>query len=203
MATADGTGGVVRTHPRVVTAVLTAVGYGLVLGTLWIGLPIYPRISAATVDLLSHLIAGINTVTVVLLAMGWYFIRSGRVRRHRAAMISAFVLILLFLVLYLLKTGGGGRKEVVGGPEILQSVYLATLGIHILLSILAVPVVVYALTLGLTRTPAELRSRTPHRRVGRVAASTWIVSLVLGIVAYVLLNHVLVFEFVRLVILPG
>ncbi|MEF8757746.1 MAG: DUF420 domain-containing protein, partial [Halobacteriales archaeon] len=61
--------------------------------------------------------------------------------------------------------------------------------------IVAVPVVLYALILGLTHTPAELRNETPHRRIGRIAAGTWIVSLVLGVVTYVMLNHIYGYEF--------
>jgi putative membrane protein len=100
-------------------------------------------------------------------------------------MMAAFTLILLFLVLYLLKTGGGGRKEIVEGAP-LRSLYLGTLGVHILLSVVSVPLVLYQVTLGLTHTTAELRE-TAHARVGRVAASAWLVSLVLGVVAYIML----------------
>lgn len=198
MATADAGPAIVRRHPRLVVAVLTVVGYALVIGTIAVGLPIYPTISRETVVLLSHAIAAINTVTVLLLSLGWYWIRADRVRRHRAAMIAAFSLILLFLVLYLLKTGGGGRRDVVGGPSALVTGYYVMLGVHVVLSILAVPVVLYALTLGLVYTPTELR-RTVHARVGQVAAAAWIVSLVLGIGAYVVLNYGgLEIEFVRL-----
>lgn len=200
MATADAGPAAVRDHPRLVVAVLTVVGYTLVIGTIAVGLPIYPTISRETVVLLSHAIAAINTVTVLLLSAGWYWIRTHRVRRHRAAMIAAFSFIMLFLVLYLLKTGGGGRRDVVGGPSTLVTAYYLMLGVHIVLSILAVPVVLYALTLGLVYTPAELRG-TIHARVGRVAAGTWIVSLVLGIGAYVVLNYGgLEIEFVRLTV---
>jgi putative membrane protein len=200
MATADAPLDLAREYPRAVAAVLTVVGYGLVVGTLYVGLPIYPDIGLGTVNLLSHAIAVINTVTVTLLVLGWYWIRNDEVKNHRRAMLSAFLLILVFLVLYLLKTGGGGRKDVVG-TGLLESAYLAMLAIHIILSVLAVPVVLYALTLGLTHTPAELR-RTPHKRVGRIAATAWIVSLTLGITAYVLLNYVLEYEFVKMVLVP-
>lgn len=189
-----------REHPAILTAALTLVGYVLVVGTLYVGLPIYPEIGLETVTLLSHVIAVVNTITVVLLAAGWYWIRQGQVRKHRLAMTAAFVLIMLFLVLYLTKTGGGGRKDVVGsGP--LVTAYLGMLAVHITLSVAAVPVVLYALVLGLTRRPAELRD-TLHPRVGRFAAAAWILSLVLGITAYVLLNYVLAFEFVDMVLLP-
>jgi len=200
MATADGgPARIAKDHPRAVTALLTVVGYVLVLGTLYVGLPIYPDISLSTVNVLAHVIAVVNTLAVVCLGLGWYWIRQDEVRKHRAAMVSAFTLILLFLVLYLLKTGGGGRKDVVG-TGLLQTAYLGMLAVHIVLSIVSVPVVIHALVLGLTHTPAELRRETPHRTVGRIAAGAWIVSLVLGIVAFVLLNYVLEYEFVPMVL---
>jgi putative membrane protein len=200
MATADA-GPVSRTakeYPRAVTAVLTVVGYVLVIGTLYVGLPIYPTIELGTVNLLADAIAVINSAAVVLLLAGWKLIREGNVRRHRAAMLGAFTLILVFLVLYLLKTGGGGRKEFVG-PDTAALAYFAMLGIHILLSVLSVPLVLYNVTIGLTHTREEMR-RTAHARVGRVAVAAWSVSLTLGVLAYVLLNHVYTYEFVRLLI---
>jgi putative membrane protein len=109
-------------------------------------------------------------------------------------MLSAFVLILLFLALYLPKVGGGGEKHFVG-PEMVRYAYLIMLAIHIVLSVVAVPVVLYAVVLGLTHTTPELRN-TAHARVGRIAAATWILSLSLGVVTYVLLNHIYAAEFV-------
>ncbi|MFQ3318302.1 MAG: putative membrane protein [Natronomonas sp.] len=174
-----------REHPRVLTAVLTTVGYVAVIGTLYGNVGLYPNIGESTVDVLAAVIAVINTATVGCLVAGWYWIRNGEVRKHRMAMLSAFTLILVFLVIYLLKTGGGGRKEIVDGAP-LRSLYLGMLAIHIFLSVVAVPFVIYAVTLGLTHTPAELK-RTPHAKIGRIAVSTWLVSLVLGVVAYLML----------------
>ena len=116
MSTARG--GIAREHPRAIAAFLTVVGYVVVLGTLYTDTGIYPEISESTVDLLSHAIAVVNAATIVSLLAGVYFIRTDRIEKHRAAMITAFVLILLFLVLYLLKTGGGGRKEIVAGAPL-------------------------------------------------------------------------------------
>ncbi|WP_254838115.1 DUF420 domain-containing protein [Natronomonas marina] len=174
-----------REHPRALTAVLTVVGYVVVVGTLYGDVGIYPEISEATVDLLAAAITVINALTICSLVAGWYWIRNGEVRKHRAAMTAAFTLILIFLVLYLLKTGGGGRKEIVEGAP-LRSFYLGMLGVHIVLSVLSVPLVLYAITLGTTHTPAELRE-TAHATVGRLAVSAWLVSLVLGVAAYLML----------------
>lgn len=185
-----------REHPAAATAVLSAAGYVLVGGTLTGTLPgaAFPEVARSTVNLLSHAIAVVNTLATVSLVLGWYWIRRGRVRRHRAAMLTAFVLILVFLALYLVKTGGGGRKEFVGPPAV-RTAYLAMLGTHVVLSIVSVPVVLYAVVLGLTHTPAELPG-TRHPQVGRVAAGAWVASLTLGVATYVLLNHVYGFEFV-------
>ena len=177
-----------RTHPRVVTAVLSVVGYALVIGTFAGVLPVFPEIGMATVTLLSHAIAVVNTVALTALLLGWRYIRRGEVRKHRAAMLTAFSLIMVFLVLYLWKVGGGVEKAFVG-PDYVYYPYLAMLAIHILLSAVAVPVVLYAVVLGLTHTPAELRE-TAHARVGRIAAAAWALSLALGVVTYLLLNHV-------------
>lgn len=180
-----------------VTILLTIVGYGLVIGTFVADVPIYPDLTNAQVNLFTHAIAVINSVTTVLLGAGWYWIRAGEVDKHRAAMTGAFATIVLFLVVYLIRVGGGGTKEFVAASPVYE-LYLAMLAIHIVLSIVAVPVVLYALILGLTHTPAELRE-TAHARVGRIAAGSWILSLVLGVVTYLMLNHIYDYEFAMLV----
>jgi putative membrane protein len=191
----------IRNHPRATVLVLSVVGYGLVVGTFlgWVPAAVFPDLTLAQVNLLADAIAAINTVTTLLLVAGWYWIRQGEVRRHAAAMGSAFALILVFLALYLLKIGGGGTKEFVG-PTGVYYAYLAMLAVHVVLSIVAVPVVLYALVLGLTHTPTELRESTPHRTVGRIAAGSWALSLSLGVVTYLLLNHVYGWEFVEAVV---
>ncbi|WP_248897635.1 DUF420 domain-containing protein [Haloplanus halobius] len=202
MATASASGPI-KEHPAAVTAVLSAVGYTLVVGTFLGVVPgsIFPDLSLQQVNRLSDAIAVVNTVATLTLLAGWRWIRRDEVTRHATAMATGFGLILVFLVLYLTKIGGGGTKEFVG-PTLVYYAYLAMLAIHILLSIVSVPVVLYALVLGVTHTPAELR-KTAHARVGRVAAGSWILSLSLGVVTYLLLNHVYDWEFVEaVVVLP-
>lgn len=199
-------GGSVRDHPRATTLLLAAVGYAAVAGVFAVPSvqALFPSLSLEQVNLLAHAIAVVNTLAVTSLAAGWYWIRNNEVSKHAHAMLSAFVLILLFLGMYLPKVAGGGTKEFVLDSAYswvplwgwVYPAYLAMLAIHILLSILAMPLVVYAVVLGLTHTPEELRTQTPHRTVGRVAAGTWILSLALGVVTYVLLNHLYAYEFV-------
>jgi len=179
-----------------VTGILSLLGYGMVLGTLYSDTLsfIYPDIGLRTVNLLSHVIALNNTLTVGILILGWYFIQNGSPRLHGTAMSVAFLLILVFLVLYLLKTGGGGRKEFVG-PLVVKIPYLIMLLVHILLSIVSVPLVLYSLILALGR-PLTKVGESVHPAVGPWAAGCWIVSLSLGILCYLLLHHAYTFEYV-------
>lgn len=175
----------------VITVLLTIVGYGAVGGVFLVPefQSLFPELTRDTVDLLAHGIAAVNTVAVGTLSLGWYWIRNDEVKKHAAAMSVSFVLILVFLGMYLPKVAGGGTKLFVG-PDTVYYAYLIMLAIHIILSTVSMPVVLYAIVLGVTHTERELRNETPHRTVGRIAASAWLLSLVLGVVTYLLLNHV-------------
>jgi putative membrane protein len=191
MAVANDLRDGIRARPVAVTAVLSALGYVLVIGTfagLFDGL--YPNISDESgVRFLAHVIAVINTFALSALLVGVYYVKEGEYRKHRAAMLVALSLILLFLVVYLTKVGGGFEREIVGAPTGIYEAYLAMLAIHILLSIVSVPVVLYVIVLGLTHDFSELKG-TNKARVGRIAAGAWIISLALGIITYVMLNHI-------------
>lgn len=193
-----------RTHSRVVTAVLSVVGYALVIGS-FVGLVPFPELGRETAILFGDLIALINTAALTALLVGWRFIKRGEVRKHKWSMLTSFTLILLFLVVYIWKQAGGFTKEFVvsqgqflaGFATLITYAYWSMLAVHILLSILAVPVVLHAVVLGLTHSPSEL-SDTIHPRVGKIAVSAWAVSLSLGLITYLMLNHVYGWEALRL-----
>ena len=97
------------------------LGYALIIRA-FAGLVPVPEIGVATVQFLSDLIAVINTAALILLVAGWRVIKRGEVRKHRAAMLTSFDLIMLFLVLYVWKVGGGFEKTFIG-PTAVQYVY--------------------------------------------------------------------------------
>lgn len=191
----------IKPHVMGLTILLTLIGYALVAATFEGLLPIYPDIGEQGVNLLGHAIAVVNTIATITLIVGWLAIRRGDVARHRLYMLTSFGLILLFLLLYLPKVGGGGEKEFVLAasygfvPEWswIRPAYLVMLGIHILLSVIAMPLVLYAVLLGLSHSPTELVA-TPHARIGKIAAFTWILSLILGVLTYILLNHLYTYD---------
>lgn len=187
-------------HPRIVTTVLSLLGYAIVAAS-FTGLLSLPSLQTETVTLFSHLIAIINTIALGFLVGGVRFIKNGDVERHRFAMLTAFVLILLFLTLYVWKQAGGFTKELVVTQGhlfgeyagLVSSVYIVMLAIHVLLSIVAVPFVIHAIVLGLTQ-PREVLPETVHPAVGRIAVVAWSTSLALGVVTYLMLNHVYAWE---------
>jgi putative membrane protein len=169
------------------TAITTAV-YG-VLGVALSRrppdqLPLFIPPVLATLPLV---IAVINASALICLLSGWRAIRTGRVRAHRAFMLAAAGLISLFLVLYVTRVALGGVKTFPGPSAVRAYIYLPVLTVHIGLSILSVPLVVYNLLTGLTHRPAAIPG-TRHPRVGRAAVLLWSVSLALGILVYALLN---------------
>jgi putative membrane protein len=67
-----------------------------------------------------------------------------------------------------------------------QFVYLPLLVVHVLLAIVCIPLLYYVLLIALTRPVAEIRASL-HPRIGRVAATLWLVSFALGTAVYLLL----------------
>ncbi|MFW6017396.1 MAG: DUF420 domain-containing protein [Halapricum sp.] len=176
----------VRSHTLGVAVAITAVGYALVMNAFEGFVPLFPSIGESTVRLLSSVIVVINAATLLTLLAGVYFIRKRQIGRHRAAMVTAVALEAGFLVLYLWKVGGGGELYI-QASGLFRMAYLLILAVHLVCSALAVPLVVYAVLLGLTRSPAQL-TETSHARVGRAAVAVWSVSLALGIVTSAMLR---------------
>jgi putative membrane protein len=177
-----------RIPPVATTAAITAAVYGVLGAALSRRPP--QELSPFVPPILATLplaIAVINGAALFCLLAGWRAIREGRVQRHRAFMLAATGLISLFLVLYVGRVAMGGVKAFPGPPGIRTYVYLPVLAVHVCLSIVSVPLVVYNIVTGVTRDPVGV-AKTRHPAVGRIGARLWSVSLALGILVYVLLN---------------
>jgi putative membrane protein len=135
------------------------------------------------------LIAVNNALALTSLLAGWRAVREGRIERHRRFMLVSAALISLFLVLYVTRVVLGGVKAFPGPREVRTFVYMPALVVHIALSILSVPLVVYNLLTGLKYRVQDIPA-TAHPRVGRLAVWLWSVSLALGIFVYLMLNVV-------------
>lgn len=148
---------------------------------------------ALLVNTLPHAIALVNSVALAALLLGWASIKRYDVKRHRVFMLVAVVLIVSFLVMYVTRISLGGVKKFLGPELIYLYVYLPMLTIHVTLSIVSVPLVIYNALSGLLLSPEEI-PKTKHPRVGRVAVYAWSVSLALGVAVYFLLNYSFLFS---------
>lgn len=178
-----------RKRVRPLTAILSVVSLAVVFAAAGGRIPasVVPAAPQWVLDTIPHLNVAISAVAIVTILFGWRAIRRGNVDRHRLAMVASFGLFVAFLVFYLYRLIATGGPEPFPGPDtVYQFVYLPILAIHILLAVIAVPLVYYVLLLAMATPLADL-PETNHARVGRVAASLWLVSFSLGIVVYVLL----------------
>jgi putative membrane protein len=169
------------------TAVLSVVSLGVVFATAGGLVPsgALPRVGAL-VEVIPHVNAALSATALVTIAVGVRAVKHGDIERHRAAMVATTVLFLGFLALYLYRIALEGPAAFPGPETVYQFVYLPVLGIHVLLAVVSIPLVYYVLLLAVTRPVAAIR-KSPHPRVGKVAAGLWFVSFGLGIVVYALL----------------
>jgi putative membrane protein len=124
----------------------------------------------------------LNTVCTGFLLAGWRFIRHGRQRAHRAAMISALTTSALFLISYLTYHYTHGSTRFVG-EGFIRPVYFIILGTHTVLAAAIVPLVAITLV-------RALRERfDAHRRIARWTLPIWLYVSVTGVVVYLLLYH--------------
>lgn len=122
----------------------------------------------------------LNGTATLLLATGYYLVRTGRREAHRRVMTAAFACSVLFLVSYLVYHSEVGSVRFQGTGTV-RTVYLAILLTHTLLAA-AVPF------LAVTSIVLARRGRyEAHRRVARVTLPVWLYVSVTGVVIYVML----------------
>lgn len=124
--------------------------------------------------------AVLNGLAALALLVGWWHIRRGRWRQHRAAMLTALALSTAFLASYLVYHAQVGSVRYQGqGP--IRTVYLTILLTHTVLAA-AVP---FLAAITLVR---ALRQRFPHHAaIARWTLPIWLYVSVTGVVIYVML----------------
>ena len=140
-------------------------------------------------DLLSifpHLNALLNATSGVFLLVGFYYIRTGQIVRHRAAMITASSISAMFLVSYVshhaVRTylyGMGPTKFT--GEGLIRPVYFTILTSHTFLAALVAPFVLLTLWRGLKGNYEK------HKKVARLVFPAWLYVSVTGVLVYLLL----------------
>ena len=119
----------------------------------------------------------LNALSTVALLIGFYFVRARQIAKHRAAMLTAFFFSSIFLVSYLVNfTLHGETRFPRDNP--LWPFYWKLLASHIVLSVVALPVILITFFLALTGRFAL------HRRIARWTFPIWLYVSVTGVVVY-------------------
>jgi uncharacterized membrane protein YozB (DUF420 family) len=126
--------------------------------------------------------ATLNAASAVLLVLAYRAIRRREIERHRALMLSAAVVSLLFLVCYLTYHAQVGSVRFLGQGQA-RRIYFTILVSHTVLAAAIVPLVIRSLWLGLKR--EDFR----HRRIARWTFPLWLYVSVTGVVIYAMLYH--------------
>ncbi len=121
--------------------------------------------------------ACLNAAAAVALLIGFWLIRRGRWRAHRAAMITALVLSGAFLTSYLVYHAQVGSVRFQGQGWV-RTLYLSILATH---TVLATAVPVLAIV---TLSRALRRRFDRHRAIARWTLPIWLYVSVTGVVVY-------------------
>jgi putative membrane protein len=136
--------------------------------------------SATHYTFLPNLNALLNGLAAVALCVGFYFIKARNIAAHRASMMTAFVFSSLFLVSYIANHAlHGDTKYPV--HDAIYRIYISLLVSHIILAIVALPIVLITFYLSLSgRIPA-------HRRLARITFPLWLYVSVTGVIVRLML----------------
>lgn len=126
--------------------------------------------------------ATLNAISAILLTAGFIFIVRGKIRAHRACMLSAFGTSAAFLISYVIYHIRVGNVRFLGQGWI-RPVYFTLLISHVFLAIVILPLAIITLT----RALREQFDR--HRRIARWTLPLWLYVSVTGVIVYVMLYH--------------
>ncbi len=170
--------------PRSAAPAIAAILFISAAASLFLFWLIYIHPASATsaqYAFLPALNAVFNLLAAIALLIGYTFIRARRIPQHRASMITAFIFSTLFLIGYIAHHAlhGDVRYPL---HAAFRTFYLSLLLSHIVLAVVALPLVLVTFFFSLS-------GRIPqHRRVARFTFPLWLYVSVTGVVTYVMLR---------------
>lgn len=132
--------------------------------------------------ILPHVNAVLNSVSTVLLIIGFTLIRKGNRAVHRKVMIAALIVSSVFLACYLLYHFTA-PVFVYRGPEWSRPIYFAMLISHVVLATVVTPMV------AVTAWRSLHGDFVRHRAIARWTFPIWLYVTVTGVAIYAILYH--------------
>src|SRR4029077_9669619 len=123
----------------------------------------------------------LNGLCAIALCVGLYFIKHRNRAAHRTSMLLAFAFSSVFLISYIVNHALHGDTIFPGhGP--VRTLYLSILASHVILSIVALPMVLTTFFFSLTGRFAM------HRRIARFTFPIWLYVSITGVAVFVFLK---------------
>jgi putative membrane protein len=123
----------------------------------------------------------LNGLCAIALCVGFYFIKHRNKEAHRNSMLVAFAFSSAFLVSYIANHALHG-DTIFPGHSAVRTLYLSILASHIILSIVALPMILATFFFSLTG------RFTMHRRIARFTFPIWLYVSITGVVVFVFLK---------------
>jgi putative membrane protein len=127
--------------------------------------------------------ASLNGTSAVLLTCGYVAIRNGKMKAHKAFMVSAFCVSVAFLVSYLIYHYRVGHV-LFHGQGWIRPVYFTLLTSHTILAAVIVPLILVTLR------RAWIEKFDKHRIIARWTLPLWLYVSVTGVIVYLLLYQI-------------
>lgn len=168
-------------NTRVFMIINLAVSTAAISFLFWL---IYARQGAETPTSLTFLPAvnaGLNATTTAFLLRGWFAIRAGNSALHAFCQKTAFVFSALFLICYIVYHSVHGDTRF-PGQGFIRPVYFFILISHIILSMVAFPMILATFFYAVT-------GRFPqHRRLARYTFPIWLYVSITGVLIFFILR---------------
>ena len=124
--------------------------------------------------------ATLNTISAILLIIGYVLIRQRKIAAHKKCMLAAFGVSVLFLISYVIYHYNAGSTSFTQQGWI-RPVYFTILISHIILAFVIVPLALRTLYL------AWREKFDKHRRIAKITFPIWLYVSVTGVIIYLML----------------
>ena len=135
------------------------------------------------ISYIPHILAILNTLSAILVSMGYIKIRKQNKATHKKFMISALFVSTLFMIFYLYYHSKVGYIPFAGQGDI-RYLYFSLLASHVILAAIAFPMVL--ITAGL----AIRHKFTTHKRIVHWTLPIWLYVSISGVSIYIMSFHI-------------
>lgn len=158
-----------------------AIAVPLVVGILTN--PSFPKFDVGfDTHIFATISACINFTVTLLLIAGYVLIRKGEQEWHQKAMLSAFILSIVFLVSYIFYHSTSPTTYHCEESPVSKSLYLIILYSHIGLSAIIVPLSCFSVFRGLTNNLEK------HRKIAKITLPLWLYVTITGVIVYLMIS---------------